>query len=721
MFSKKNEKKQADRKETEKTTDFYESMIDDMLSDAGELLNADGDKKEDVTDDPALFDDLFEDAPASDEEPANDAAANAEEAPLTNEKLDQPSGEEPSPHIGTNNEPTDHHEVDIHKWKSETITSISEEYSEERINSNEIDDELLIALGYVNGDRKDEPERDTLLPEKLFAMTKEFSDVREADTIYERFIASKRKIEFRLIATLLAAILLCLYPYVGSLLGRTVEFFDCERFFVPNMLICLQLLFVAAAFSASDLFFGFIKIFTGKPQIYSASALLFLATTATTVIYAFVSEPTGIVSCSVFMVVSAASMLVPIFCDLMRVKQQMDSFELSADKEDVKSSRIDRCEGEYILAHRGIPKDFAERTKASYDSPKIMNLILLPSFMFSALLGTIVFLTTKNPETALISASATSCIVFPTSQLLMSLPFYRYAHSVLNSENCAIVGRNSVNELSKIIEISVSEGEIFKYNTINPINMQLFGETLYTTIYCTASLTRSRRSPISALFAENIENSDLSGNVQTVEDTRDGIAAIVDNRYAVLCGNARFMRDHDFDVPEPSPEETASMGTTLVYTAINGKIAASICVDYVVREEFYDVLHSATENGIKLKIYSSDFGVTRSVISAKLGIHDDAYELVKEKMPLPTGVSPAVTSDNPAMLFETPVIARAIKKAERLLGIYSGIVSAVSLLPAIAVAVLGLTVSPYIILIYHAITALPVFIISKLYLQSKNN
>jgi hypothetical protein len=303
----------------------------------------------------------------------------------------------------------------------------------------------------------------------------------------------------------------------------------------------------------------------------------------------------------------------------------------------------------------------------------------------------------------------------------MSFPFYRYAHSVLNSENCAIVGRNSVNELSKIIEISVSEGEIFKYNTINPINMQLFGETLYTTIYCTASLTRSRRSPISALFAENVENSDLSGNVQTVEDTRDGIAAIVDNRYAVLCGNARFMRDHDFDVPEPSPEETASMGTTLVYTAINGKIAASICVDYVVREEFYDVLRSATENGIKLKIYSSDFGVTRSVISAKLGIHDDAYELVKEKMPLPTGVSPAVTSDNPAMLFETPVIARAIKKAERVLGIYSGIVSAVSLLPAIAVAVLGLTVSPYIILIYHAITALPVFIISKLYLQSKNN
>ena len=66
MFSKKNEKKQADRKETEKTTDFYESMIDDMLSGAGELLNADGDKKEDVTDDPALFDDLFEDAPASD-------------------------------------------------------------------------------------------------------------------------------------------------------------------------------------------------------------------------------------------------------------------------------------------------------------------------------------------------------------------------------------------------------------------------------------------------------------------------------------------------------------------------------------------------------------------------------------------------------------------------------------------------------------------------------
>ena len=725
MFNKKKDKPKADLKDTDKTTDFFDSIIDDMLADTEAHSQ---NKKVETTDNFDLVEDLFGDeqiTPSGEDATTDDLTVekDAEKAVDGNASPDvqkTPSSDLP-PADAADDEPKDHHEVDIHKWKDETITSISEEYSEERINSNEIDDELLIALGYVNGDERTETDKDSLLPEKLFALDKEFSDVREADAIYERFIGAKRRIEFRLCATLLAAILLCLYPYVGALMKNSFEFFDVERFFVPNMLVCLQLLFIAAAFSAEDLFFGFLKIFTGKPQSYSAASLLFFTTTVITVIFAFFAEPGAAVNCSVFMTVSAASMLVPIFCDLMRVKQQMDSFELAADKEDVKSSRLDLCDGEYILAHRGIPKDLAERTRAPYENPRILNLILLPSLLFSTLLGVIIFLVTKEPSSALISASAASCILFPTSQLLTSLPFFAHAHSILNSENCAIVGRDSVNELAEISEISVNEGEIFMRNAINPINMQLYGETLYTTIYCTASLTRKRRSPISALFAENIDECDLSSDVQTVEDTKDGVAAIVDNKYAVLFGNARFMRDHDFDVPEPSLEETARRGTTLLYTAINGKIAASICVDYVIREEFSDILRSAVDNGIKLKIYSSDFGVTRSIISAKLGIYDDAFELVKEKMPFPTGISPAVTSDTPAMLLETPSIARKIKKAERVLGIYSGIVSAVSLIPAIAIAALGLTVSPYVILIYHAITALPVFIISRLYLQNKGN
>ena len=712
MFNKKNEKKNIEHSDTDKSTGFYDSIIDDMFANTEHQKSAD----EKSTNEPESLDDLFSDISMDDED------IFSEDTPANDEQNDEPDVKEENPaKENTVAEPKDNHEVDIHKWKSEPINAISEEYSEERINSNEVDDELLIALGYVNGEQKTVSDSEVLLPEKLFALDKEFSDLREADELYGKFITTKRRIELRLCVTLFAAILLCLYPYVGKLFSSSVEFFNCERFFVPNMLVCLQLLFIAAAFSARDMLQGLLKTFTAKPTIYSASALLFIATTAATILYAFTAEPSGIVSCSVFMTVCAASMLVPLFGYLMRVKQQMDSFELSADKEDVKSSRLDKCGEEYILAHRGIPKDFAERTKAPYESPKILNFLLLPSLLFSAVLGTIVYLVTKNPESALVLASAASCIVFPTTQLLTSVPFYFSAHSILNSGNCAIIGRASVNELSDIGEISVNECEIFKHNTINPVNMQLFSETLYTTIYCTASLTRNKRTPISSLFAENVDDSDLSSNVRTVEDTKDGVAAIVDGKYAVLCGNASFMKDHDFDVPAPSPEDMASKGTTLIYTAINGKIAASICVDYVIREEFADILNAAKQTGIKLRIYSSDFGVTRSVISAKLGIHDDEFDLIKEKMPLPTGISPAVTSDNPALLFEAPAIAQAVRKAEKFLGIYSGIISAVSIIPAIAVAILGLTLSPYVILVYHAIVALPVFIISKIYFQAKDN
>ena len=707
MFNRKTEKKEPKTQEVDKSLSFYDSMIDGIFADSSENTekapNTDGDTaplEEDVT--------YTEDEEICDTDPVAGTEAVS----------DSPSEENAIAEEGT--EPKDQHEVDIHKWKSGTITAISEEYSEERINSNEVDDELLIALGYVNGNGSVTAEQDNLLDEKLFALKKEFSDIREADEIYGEFVKEKRRIEIRISATLIFSLLLCLYPYVCSLLKTQVQFFDCERFFVPNMLVCLQLLFIAAAFSASDLFFGFLKIFIAKPTGYSASGLLLLATTAAVILYAFFAEPTADVSCSVYMTVAAASILIPLFGDRLRVKQQMDSFELSVSKNDVRSSRLDKADGKYILAHRGIPTDFAGRTKTPYESPKIMNLILLPSFLLAAAIGTVIYLTSRDAGCALVTTSAVSCILFPAAELLTGIPFYFSAHGILNPENCALIGRASVNELSEVTEIAVNEGEIFDRSSVNPVNMQLFCETLYTTLYCTSSLTRKRRSPISALFSENIEDGDLSTNVQTVEDTKDGVAAIIDNKYAVLCGNASFMQEHDFEIPTPAPEDTAE-GTSLIYTTINGKIAASICVDYTVREGFIDILNAATANGIKLNIYSSDFAVSRSVISSKLGICDDEFELIKEKMPAPTGVSPAVTSDTPAMLFDTPSIAKTVKKAERTVSIYSGIVSAISLIPSIAVALLGLTLSPYVILVYQAIITLPIFIISKIYFQEKHN
>lgn len=714
MFNRKTEKKEQKTQEVDKSINFYDSMIDDIFADSS--AKAEAAPRTDENTVPCEDDAYTEDDSSG--QTSYEEVSDKELASSIRPEADTFDGD--SDIIAEKSVPKDHHEVDIHKWKSETITTISEEYSEERINSNEVDDELLIALGYVNGDVNTTSNYDGLLPEKLFALKKEFSDIREADEIFDRFVKEKRRIEIRISATLIFSLLLCLYPYVSSFLKDQIQFFDCERFFVPNMLVCLQLLFVAAAFSASDLFFGFLKIFNAKPTSYSASGLLLLATTATVILYAFFAEPSGSVSCSAYMTVAAASVLIPLFEDRMRVKQQIDSFELSVSKEDARSSRLDKADGKYILAHRGIPTDFAERTRTPYESPKIMNLILLPSILLAAAIGTVVYLATKDAENALVTASAVSCILFPASQLLTGVPFYFSAHGILNPENCALIGRSSVNELSEVTEIAISEGEIFDRNTANPVNMQLFCETLYTTIYCTSSLTRKRRSPISSLFAENIEDGDLSTNVQTVEDTKDGVAAIIDNKYAVLCGNARFMQDHDFEIPEPAPEDTAE-GTSLIYTAINGKIAVSICVDYSVRESFIDVLNTASSNGIKLNIYSSDFGVSRSVISSKLGIYDDDFDLIKEKMPTPTGASPAVTSDTPAMLFETPTIAKTVKKAERALSIYSGIVSAISLIPSIAVAVLGLTLSPYVILVYQAIITLPIFIISKIYFQEKHN
>ena len=715
MFNKKTEKKPTENQAPEKNVGFYDSMIDDILS--GEKNNG---SKNDAEGTASVTEELFAAEPETGGEERSYSFDGDAVLPFPGES-EEISEETEEKATAEEAQKNDHHEIDIHKWKSETITSISEEYSEERVNSNEIDDELLIALGYVNGNQKPVTEADSLLPERLFALDKEFSDVRESEEIYQRLAGEKRKLDIRIIATLAISILLCLYPYVARLLSYSVEFFDCTRFFVPNLFVCLQLLFIAVAFSAGDLLKGFLKLFTAKPTVYSPASLLLLETTASAVLFALLPNIPESIDCSLFCAVASASILIPLFTERARLLQQTTAFCTAADKGSIKSSRIDKCEDGYMIAHRGIPRDLAERTKAPYESPRVMNLTLLPSFVFSTVIGTAVFLITDNAESAFSAASAAACILFPTVQLLTSLPFFHSAASILASEGCAIIGRGSVNELAGIEEMTVSEGEIFRMNASSTVNMQLFNETLYDTIYCTASLTRRKRSPISSLFAENIENEDLSANVQTVEDTVNGTAAIVDNKFAVLCGNAEFMREHDFDVDALAREYGEDSINAVIFTAINGRIAAVICVDYLIREDFLDIANAARAGNVRLKIHSTDFGVTRRMISAKTGLYDDDFELVKEKMPLPTGSSPAVTADCPAALFSVPSVARAIKRAEKFLGIYSAVIPCISAAAAIIAAAIGITVSPYVIFIYHAITALPAFIASAVYLQNKDN
>ena len=185
-------------------------------------------------------------------------------------------------------------EKPVRQWRNDTLKRIDEDHKTH--DEADIDHDLLLALGYVDGD-KDKQKSDhkkataqASFPESVYGMKKEYRDVREIPYIKQQFDKDARSLNIRLIGTAVSVLLIFIYPILSMMIKGKVEFFDAERFFGANLLICVDLMLISAAFSVIPLLRGLRGAFTMKPTLYSPSAMLILAQTAICIAYAFLTK-----------------------------------------------------------------------------------------------------------------------------------------------------------------------------------------------------------------------------------------------------------------------------------------------------------------------------------------------------------------------------------------------------------------------------------------------
>ncbi len=106
----------------------------------------------------------------------------------------------------------------------------------------------------------------------------------------------------------------------------------------------------------------------------------------------------------------------------------------------------------------------------------------------------------------------------------------------------------------------------------------------------------------------------------TVE-TGLGVGAMVDGR-RVLIGSARYMARNDIDITPLDNETRAreAQGGTSVYAAIDGAIAALICVDDPLRPTTPAAIQALRDLGLEVAMISGDRQSTAESIAAELGI-----------------------------------------------------------------------------------------------------
>ena len=168
----------------------------------------------------------------------------------------------------------------------------------------------------------------------------------------------------------------------------------------------------------------------------------------------------------------------------------------------------------------------------------------------------------------------------------------------------------------------------FKVTSLTPVNISEADLLKYT------ALAESRSShPIAVSIVEEYKNICASKNdtsaatlVSEVEELAGfGVRALIEEN-KIFAGNLRLMQEKNISLPKNLAELTTG---TVVYTAINGTFAGTICVEDELKPDAKDALSNLKNLGIKkLVMLTGDKRTTGEAIAAKLGLDEVHTELL---------------------------------------------------------------------------------------------
>ena len=168
----------------------------------------------------------------------------------------------------------------------------------------------------------------------------------------------------------------------------------------------------------------------------------------------------------------------------------------------------------------------------------------------------------------------------------------------------------------------------FKVTSLTPVNISETELLTYT------ALAESRSShPIAVSIVEEYNNICVSKNnispaalISEVEELAGfGVRALIEEK-EVFAGNLRLMQEKKITSPKKLTEFTSG---TVVYTAINGIFAGTICVEDELKQDAREALSNLKKLGIKkLVMLTGDKRATGEAIAAKLALDEVHTELL---------------------------------------------------------------------------------------------
>ena len=455
-------------------------------------------------------------------------------------------------------------------------------------------------------------------------------------SIYNNYAKIRGGMFLRLIAASFISFLLLLYDGLPMLGVSLPGIMDRDFYFMPHVLIGLQLLVICALTSGKKLLKGMLKLFTRASDAYSAVAVL----TVGVITYDIVMMTAHIDRPPEFHFLAALAITMAIASDCAEISATMSTYEFffadviaRADGDVIAQSEnaekcytLHRSSGQDSVAEKmyrgGLDPDnvvytpleiesavgyFNSAEKQSRKSNATMA-IIIPAIVFSVLVGIITFIIQgdggelwESFGMALISLSLTVPII---SIFARWLPFAFFNRKNIKS-GFAFAGEYSVEQYANCNVFVFKDMHVLKKCSPKSVNIATYDATSSEVLLgCLSSVYSVIGGPLEDVFAVG-ENPEEFGKCHIRRIAKSGVEAVIGSNYAVLIGNDQFMSRYGISFPKVSFKHEGDEVFS-VCVSINGRASARIVAKYSVNEMFEMFAQRLAEDGIYCALETFD-------------------------------------------------------------------------------------------------------------------
>ena len=636
--------------------------------------------------------------------------------------------------------------------------------------SDEDDSDLMVALGYSEGSEaaerasrrnKDELKRriGDIGSDYVGAFGyrgEEYRSNEQTDAVKKAYRSDSLSMILRAAGTAIFALVIVIYELFGKKFGGAISAADYPA---VHILVSLQLLLLAAAFSWRQLVRGLVGIFRFELTPHSAAA----AAVVSVLVYDAALAVAAPDSFTLYNIPAAFCLVMSVVYDILDLERQVRTFNAlsgfetcctleradqvelaaalggssSAGKEDARITTAMR------LRRGNFAENYFKRTNKKNPALRALNYVIAPVMALSL----VVFLISLAAGRGFVPSANTFTVMVLIAMPVFTMagliyPFCDMAKNLLRPTE-VLLNEAEAEEYAGTDAVIFGEDDVFGPRSLLIKRIGLCGGAMASDVFEVLEGAATVFDKVGGVLAgafRRAADSSIGGNgtdVGAAEIKRvgdGGIAAEVGGRKYFI-GNESFMTLSGIAAPVDRDDRAFAEngGSAVMYIAVDGEVALKMYISYIADEEFRGLVTTLSDRGIRPVMISNDPNIDDALMARLLGqlkcplrvirsnAEAESEDGEKEEKTAKDSVDAGLIADGSdwtSLVGALPACGKLCRVSELNNRISLGIIVLSVLLATFlgALGILGGMHSAYVLL-YQIICVLPAVITSKLMLN----